>query len=106
MTGISTEPETTLPSPSGTKRGISLTTLKASLSNEENIIGREQEISKLENYISSRKSEFIAIYGRWRVGKTYEGMGGACFLKKLYRIFFASSNLYDYSYLSNSKNAL
>ena len=33
MTGISTEPETTLPSPSGTKRGISLTTLKASLSN-------------------------------------------------------------------------
>ena len=58
------EPATTLPSPSGTKRGISLTTLKASLSNEENIIGREQEISKLENYISSRKSEFIAIYGR------------------------------------------
>ena len=31
---------------------------------EENFIGREQEISKLENYISSRKSEFIAIYGR------------------------------------------
>ena len=35
MTGISTEPATTLPSPSGTKRGISLTTLKASLSNRE-----------------------------------------------------------------------
>ena len=33
MTGISTEPATTLPSPSGTKRGISLTTLNASLSN-------------------------------------------------------------------------
>ena len=33
MTGISTEPATTLPSPSGTKRGINLTTLKASLSN-------------------------------------------------------------------------
>ena len=33
MTGISTEPATTLPSPSGTKRGISLTNLKASLSN-------------------------------------------------------------------------
>ena len=29
---------------------------------KENIIGREQEIEKLENYISSRKSEFIAIY--------------------------------------------
>ena len=33
MTGIFTEPATTLPSPSGTKRGINLTTLKASLSN-------------------------------------------------------------------------
>lgn len=38
---------------------------------KENIIGREQEIGKLENYISSRKSEFIAIYGRRRVGKTF-----------------------------------
>ena len=38
---------------------------------KENIIGREQEIAKLENYISSRKSEFIAIYGRRRVGKTF-----------------------------------
>ncbi len=27
---------------------------------KENIIGREQEIEKLENYISSRKSEFVA----------------------------------------------
>ena len=38
---------------------------------KENIIGREQEIEKLENYISSRKSEFIAIYGRRRIGKTF-----------------------------------
>ena len=38
---------------------------------KEKIIGREQEIEKLENYISSRKSEFIAIYGRRRVGKTF-----------------------------------
>lgn len=38
---------------------------------KENIIGREQEIEKLENYISSRKSEFVAIYGRRRVGKTF-----------------------------------
>ena len=45
---------------------------------KENIIGREQEISKLENYISSRKSEFIAIYGRRRVGKTYEGRFVTC----------------------------
>ena len=38
---------------------------------KENIIGRKQEIEKLENYVSSRKSEFIAIYGRRRVGKTF-----------------------------------
>lgn len=29
---------------------------------KENIVGREIEIEKLENYIASRKSEFIAIY--------------------------------------------
>lgn len=38
---------------------------------KKNIVGREQEIEKLENYIASRKSEFIAIYGRRRVGKTF-----------------------------------
>lgn len=37
----------------------------------KNIEGREIEIEKLENYIASRKSEFIAIYGRRRVGKTF-----------------------------------
>lgn len=35
---------------------------------KENIVGREIEI---ENYIASRKSEFITIYGRRRVGKTF-----------------------------------
>lgn len=38
---------------------------------KENIVGREIEIEKLENYIASRKSEFIAIYGRRRMGKTF-----------------------------------
>lgn len=38
---------------------------------KENIVGREIEIEKLENYIASRKSEFIAIYGRRRAGKTF-----------------------------------
>lgn len=37
----------------------------------ENIIGREEEIHRLEKYISSNKSEFVAIYGRRRVGKTF-----------------------------------
>lgn len=34
---------------------------------KENIVGRGIEIEKLENYIASRKSECIAIYGRRRV---------------------------------------
>lgn len=37
----------------------------------EHLIGREKEIKRLENYSNSRKSEFIAVYGRRRVGKTY-----------------------------------
>jgi AAA+ ATPase superfamily predicted ATPase len=35
------------------------------------IIGREQEIALLNKKLGSRKSEFVAVYGRRRVGKTY-----------------------------------
>lgn len=35
------------------------------------IIGRQKEIAKFQKYYKSRKSEFIALYGRRRVGKTY-----------------------------------
>ena len=35
------------------------------------IIGREREIKDLEKYVKSGRPEFIAIYGRRRVGKTY-----------------------------------
>ena len=38
---------------------------------KENIIGRETQIADLEMYMESGRSEFIAIYGRRRVGKTY-----------------------------------
>ena len=38
---------------------------------KENIIGREEEIHRLEKYISTNKSEFVAVYGRRRVGKTF-----------------------------------
>ena len=38
---------------------------------KENIIGRETQIADLETYMESGRSEFIAIYGRRRVGKTY-----------------------------------
>lgn len=36
-----------------------------------NIIGRKPEIDKLERLYKSNKSEFVAIYGRRRVGKSY-----------------------------------
>lgn len=35
------------------------------------LIGREEEIYQLENAYSSSESEFVAIYGRRRIGKTY-----------------------------------
>lgn len=37
----------------------------------EKIIGREPEMKKLQQYADSEKAEFIAIYGRRRVGKTF-----------------------------------
>lgn len=37
----------------------------------EKIIGREDELGKLKDYYQSEKSEFIAVYGRRRVGKTF-----------------------------------
>lgn len=36
-----------------------------------NIIGRKEEINILERRYNSKKSEFIAIYGRRRVGKSF-----------------------------------
>ena len=38
---------------------------------EKSIIGREKEIERLKKYIASERSEFIAVYGRRRVGKTF-----------------------------------
>jgi len=37
----------------------------------ERIIGRTKEIAELQQYIASPKAEFVAIYGRRRVGKTF-----------------------------------
>ncbi|WP_265029733.1 ATP-binding protein [Wolbachia endosymbiont (group A) of Philonthus cognatus] len=37
----------------------------------EPIIGREKEIAILESRLCSQFAEFIAVYGRRRVGKTY-----------------------------------
>lgn len=37
----------------------------------KNIIGRNEEIRQMERFLKSSKSEFIAIYGRRRVGKSF-----------------------------------
>lgn len=37
----------------------------------EKIIGRRRERELLRELVESNKSEFIAVYGRRRVGKTY-----------------------------------
>lgn len=38
---------------------------------KKSVIGRKREMEILEKAVSSSKSEFVAIYGRRRVGKTY-----------------------------------
>ena len=35
------------------------------------LIGRVREIEKLDRLMASSKSEFLAVYGRRRVGKTF-----------------------------------
>ena len=35
------------------------------------LVGRQKEVDRLKKYASSVKSEFVAVYGRRRVGKTY-----------------------------------
>lgn len=35
------------------------------------IVGRQKEIQQLDSLLQSRKSEFLAVYGRRRVGKTF-----------------------------------
>lgn len=37
----------------------------------QNIVGRDEEIKRLERLLKTSKSEFVAIYGRRRVGKSY-----------------------------------
>ncbi len=45
--------------------------LKIKHMDRSNIIGRKRELEMLERLYSSDKSEFLAIYGRRRVGKSY-----------------------------------
>ena len=36
-----------------------------------NLIGRKKEIEELSELYNSNKAEFVAIYGRRRIGKTF-----------------------------------
>ena len=38
---------------------------------DKNFIGRTREIAVLQGICNSGKAEFVAVYGRRRVGKTY-----------------------------------
>ena len=51
--------------------GFFVTLRQNSSKMEAAIIGREEEKRQLNNYIGSPRSEFIAIYGRRRIGKTF-----------------------------------
>ena len=44
---------------------------KLRIKNMDKLIGREKEIKQLNDYVTSDRPEFIAIYGRRRVGKTF-----------------------------------
>ncbi|MEN0003460.1 MAG: ATP-binding protein [Bacteroidota bacterium] len=60
----------------------------------EHLIGRQKEIKRLEYYLHSPKSEFIAVYGRRRVGKTY-----------LVREFFVNEFAFEVTGLNNAGKA-
>ena len=53
------------------EKNFTFAVLKDILVMKEQLIGRQEEIKLIESYLSSEKSEFIAVYGRRRVGKTY-----------------------------------
>lgn len=59
---------------------------------ETQIIGRQKELKILENTLSSKSAEFVAIYGRRRVGKTYLIKQ---FFNKQSGIFFELTGLND-----------
>ena len=44
---------------------------KSELCNMVKVIGREQQISELDRIFDSGKSEFVVVYGRRRIGKTF-----------------------------------
>lgn len=71
------------------------------------LIGREREKSQLSEFISSEKPEFIAVYGRRRVGKTFliTQMYGEDFDFETSGILNGSRDEQMFSFYSSLKNA-
>lgn len=53
---------------------------------KKEVVGREQELKTLEEFFNSENAEFMAIYGRRRVGKTF-----------LIRSFFKSKSCFFFN---------
>ena len=62
-----------------------------------NIIGRNKEIDILDRIYKSKKSEFVAIYGRRRVGKSY--LVSEIFGKKIHKIIGETYYILSISYI-------
>lgn len=58
------------------------------------LIGREDEIAKLKRAYNSENSEFVAVYGRRRIGKTF-----------LIRETFKDGFTFQYSGIFNASNS-
>ena len=83
---------------------------------EQNIIGRRDEKARLKRYIASERSEFVAIYGRRRIGKTFlvkelfdgqfafrmTGKEGVSIREQLTNFYYALSNFTDLATLPTS----
>ena len=59
------------------------------------LIGREEELHELEEYMHSGKPEFLVVYGRRRVGKTF-----------LIREFFKDDLFFSHTGLANGSTAI
>lgn len=70
----------------------------------QKIIGRKKEMEVLSNVLSSDKSEFVAVYGRRRVGKTY--LINNAFHKELFFQFSGTLNTSMSQQLTNFNVAL
>ena len=63
----------------------------------EMFYGREEELEVLQKIYKSKKPEFVALYGRRRVGKTYLVRNAFSRIKD--GLFFYVTSMYNYKYI-------